>query len=77
MRVKSTDERRLFVNGVLDGASFGSANLLRNNPSVSMGGNTGDGRCFLGQMDEVRVYNRAPADEMLSESAQAMPGTNQ
>ncbi len=58
VRNKSTGERRIYVNGVLDGSSFAGINLLTDNPAVSIGGNTGDGRYFLGQMDEVRVYNR-------------------
>ncbi|HXI70310.1 MAG TPA: LamG-like jellyroll fold domain-containing protein [Verrucomicrobiae bacterium] len=62
VRIKSTGERRLFVNGLLDGANFGGTNLLTSNSSVSIGGNTGDGRYFLGQLDEMRVYNRALAD---------------
>ena len=62
VRIKSTGERRLFVNGVLDSASFGGTNLLTANPLVSIGGNTADGRYFLGQIDEVRAYNRALSD---------------
>ena len=85
VRTKATGERRLFVNGVLDAVNFAGTNLLTDNPAVSLGGNFGNGQYFLGQMDEVRVYNRALADaEVTSLAASggyaswvaaALPGT--
>jgi hypothetical protein len=62
VRRRATGERRLFVNGVLDGVSLGSTNVLTANPTMNIGGNTLDGRYFLGLMDEVRAYNRALSD---------------
>ncbi len=61
-RRKATGERRLYVNGVLDGASFAGTNTLKDNLTVSIGGNTFDNHYFSGQLDEVRVYNRVLSD---------------
>ncbi len=61
-RRKSTGERRLYVNGVLDGASIAGTNTLKDNLAVSIGGNTLDNHYFAGQLDEVRVYNRVLSD---------------
>jgi glucose/arabinose dehydrogenase len=62
VRKRATGERRLFVNGVLDGVSFGGTNVLTANLSINLGGNTLDGRYFLGLMDDPRAYNRALSD---------------
>jgi hypothetical protein len=71
VRHKATGERRLFVNGTVDADDSGSTNFLSGNPMVSIGGNTLDSRYFLGQMDEVRVYNRALSDAEIAALAAA------
>ena len=71
VRRQTTGERRLFVNGLLDGVSNGGTNLLTANPAIHIGGNTLDGRYFLGLMDEVRAYNRALSDPEVAALAAA------
>ncbi len=71
VRKRATGERRLFVNGVLDVVSFGSTNVLRDNLAMAIGGNTLDGRYFLGLIDEVRAYNRALSDTEVAALAAA------
>ncbi|MDB6018444.1 MAG: Laminin sub domain 2 [Pedosphaera sp.] len=71
VRHKATGERRLFVNGTVDADDSGSTNFLSGNTMVSIGGNTLDSRYFLGQMDEVRVYNRALSDAEIAALAAA------
>ncbi|HEX7652103.1 MAG TPA: LamG-like jellyroll fold domain-containing protein, partial [Verrucomicrobiae bacterium] len=61
-RNQLTGERRLYFNGLLDITSPGGTNLLLDNPRVSLGGNTLDGRYFQGKLDEVRAYNRVLSD---------------
>jgi hypothetical protein len=62
VRKRATGERRLFVNGILEVTSIGGTNVLTANPVINIGGNTLNGRYFLGMMDEVRAYNRALSD---------------
>ena len=63
--------RASFVNGVLDGVSNGGTGLLTANPVIHFGGNTLDGRYFLGLMDEVRAYNRVLSDAEVAALAAA------
>jgi hypothetical protein len=71
VRRRSTGERRIFVNGVLDGVSFAGTNVLTANPVIRIGGNTLDNRYFLGLIDEVRAYNRALSDAEVAALAAA------
>ena len=58
-------------NGALEIASSGGTNLLTANPTIAIGGNTLNGRYFLGQIDEVRAYNRALSDAEVAALASA------
>lgn len=71
VRRQSTGERRIFVNGVIDGASTGTTAFLSANPIINIGGNTGDNRYFQGLIDEVRMYNRALSDTEVASLAAA------
>lgn len=69
VRRQSTGERRLFVNGVFDISSIGGIGFLSANPAIHIGGNTLNSHYLLGQMDEVRVYNRALSDSEIASLA--------
>jgi hypothetical protein len=58
VRRQSTGERRLYVDGVVDGAGVGGTAFLSANPAIHIGGNTLNNHYFSGQIDEVRIYNR-------------------
>jgi hypothetical protein len=71
VRSQSTGERRLYVNGVADGTGAGSTGFLSANPAIHIGANTLNNHYFLGQMDEVRIYNRALAASEVASLAAA------
>lgn len=71
VRNKTTGARRVFVNGVLEVSGTGGTGTLTANPVIHFGGNTLNGRYFLGMMDEVRAYNRALSDGEVAQLAQA------
>ncbi len=70
---------KLYVNGVLQAntVDYGSpetTSLLTNNQSIYMGSQGGAGQYFPGNIDEMRVYNRAlPASEIQSLYASGSP----
>jgi hypothetical protein len=65
-RRMSTGEIQIFVNGVMEAKSTVATqkNSLNGQPVMTIGGNTVDFHYFVGQIDEVRVWNvvRAAAD---------------
>lgn len=71
VRRKATGERRIFVNGTLDAASIAGTNTLTANAVINIGGNTLNGRYFLGAIDEVRAFNRALSDTEVLQLAKA------
>ncbi|MCI0641905.1 MAG: PKD domain-containing protein [Gemmataceae bacterium] len=50
---------RLYVNGVLVGTRAVTGNLIVSNGALTIGGNSVWGEFFKGNIDDVRVYNRA------------------
>jgi Concanavalin A-like lectin/glucanases superfamily len=65
-RNKTTGEVQLFINGMLEQSSTYSqqTNSLTASAILTIGGNTVDGRYFVGELDEVRIWNvvRTPAE---------------
>jgi hypothetical protein len=64
-RQRSTGEIRIIVNGSLDGSLTPAQTNSLTAPSVlTLGGNTIDGRYFIGYVDELRIWNvvRTPAE---------------
>ena len=47
----------IYVNGQLEASGIGGTIVLKANPFINIGGNTLDGRYFLGLIDDVRVYS--------------------
>ncbi len=65
-RVKSTGEKKVYVNGVLENTQTSVTVSLNANSIIDIGGNTLDSRYFNGIIDEVHFYNRAlSASEIL------------
>lgn len=58
-RVRSTGEKRIYVNGVQEASGTSSTATLNANPVLVLGANPLDGRYLSGLLDEVRIYNRA------------------
>jgi hypothetical protein len=50
---------RVYVNGVQVASSSVSGSIRTSSDPVTIGGSTAWGRWFAGQIDEVRIYNRA------------------
>lgn len=64
-RQRSTGEIRVIVNGSLDGSlTPAQTNSLTAPSALTLGGNTIDGRYFIGYVDELRIWNvvRTPAE---------------
>src|SRR5207237_2144195 len=57
-RNATTGDLQVIVNGVLDGTLTATNHAsLTAQSIINLGGNTIDGRYFLGKMDEVRIWN--------------------
>ena len=54
-RDQQTGEKRIYVNGVLDSATFSCTDLLTNSSNFSVGYNNGN--VFTGEMDEIQLYS--------------------
>jgi hypothetical protein len=50
---------RIYVNGVQVSSSWVSGSIRTSSDPLTIGGSTVWGRWFAGQLDEVRIYNRA------------------
>jgi hypothetical protein len=64
-RAQATGLVQVFVNGILENSRvLPNMNPLADNPTITIGGNTIDGRYFTGDMDEVRLWTvaRSPAE---------------
>ncbi len=57
-RNSANGQLAVYVNGQLNATDTGGTNFLNSNPSISIGGNTLDGRYFSGLIDDVRIYSR-------------------
>ncbi len=60
---------RLYVNGVLSGSTPVSGSIRVSSGQLRIGGNSQGGRWFAGQIDEVRVYDRALSSAELQADA--------
>ena len=61
--VKTSDELRVFVNGILIGSARDSAPVVASPQSFRIGQSLGlDSRCFRGQIDAFRVHRQALAE---------------
>ena len=60
---------RLYVNGVLSGSTPVSGSIRTSSGQLRIGGNSRGGRWFAGQIDEVRVYDRALSSAELQADA--------
>jgi len=59
---------KIYVNGILEGTTSLSGNLLISNTDVNIGRRVSGDRYFNGQIDEVRIYNRALNSEEIVEN---------
>ena len=76
-RKMSTGEVQIIVNGVLESTqTYAQVSSLSASPNLTIGGNIVDSRFFVGQIDEVRIWNivRTPAD-ILSTMYKKLAGT--
>lgn len=73
-RNSANGQLSLYVNGQLDVTGTGGTNFLNANQSISIGGNTLDGRYFAGLMDDVRIYSRVLAAGEISNLYQLYVG---
>ena len=60
---------RLYLNGALSGSTSVSGSIRTSSGQLRIGGNSRGGRWFAGQIDEVRVYDRALSSAELQADA--------
>jgi uncharacterized repeat protein (TIGR03806 family) len=62
-RVQSSGEKKIYVNGVLEGSTQGSTSTLDSNPVLTLGANpSGAAFSYLGDLDRFRIHGRALAE---------------
>ncbi|MDB6080079.1 MAG: hypothetical protein JWO82_3826, partial [Akkermansiaceae bacterium] len=76
-RSRTSGEMKLYLNGVLEGATTGGTDTLSANPVISIGGNPQSAlNSFTGDLDQLRIHDRVLSDEEIqSLGAEPDPAT--